>query len=196
MSARVGMERDIVNTSFLQKMWNSMRIMKRFTIPDILRTVPGETEDNANFYFYQLEETGVIGKIGNYIPGRVGEYQGYVLLKDIGHATQWLANGSSECIPDATKQLATTPSAIKKKTVNNKSKYENKKLIMEKLSVLDRQTALDLIIEALTLTLARPGEIGSDSEKEYQFINKWLEHVRPLKYRSIYFLKNGFEVLF
>ena len=76
--------RPVIATSMRQKMWQSMRIMKRFSIPDVLRTVDGSTHTNACKFFCRLEKAGIIGKTGSYVSGRTGEYQSYVLLKDMG----------------------------------------------------------------------------------------------------------------
>lgn len=84
MAGKKGMPRGAIRTCLRQQMWNSMRIMKRFTIPDILRTVPGATLANAYKYFGRIEKAGIIGKIGSFKQGRVGEFQAYALLKDIG----------------------------------------------------------------------------------------------------------------
>lgn len=77
-------QRPVIVTSMRQKMWQSMRIMKRFSIPDVLRTVDGATYTNACKFFCRLEKAGIIGKAGSYVSGRTGEYQSYVLLKDMG----------------------------------------------------------------------------------------------------------------
>ncbi len=67
-----------------QKMWKSIRIMKRFNIPDIIRTVPKTSYNGTAKYIGLLEKAGFVGKVGTYVSGRAGEYQGYVLLKDAG----------------------------------------------------------------------------------------------------------------
>lgn len=85
MPGKKGMQHNNPDVSCLrQRIWQSIRIMKRFNAPDILRTVPGSTATNIYKYFGRLEKAGIIGKIGNYISGRSGEYQAYALLKDIG----------------------------------------------------------------------------------------------------------------
>lgn len=94
MSPRKGVRRrPIIATSMRQKMWQSMRIMKRFSIPDVLRTVDGSTYTNACKFFCRLEKAGIIGKAGRYVSGRSGEYQGYVLLKDMGPVMPILGYG-------------------------------------------------------------------------------------------------------
>ncbi len=84
MSGKAGMQRKPSTTCLRQKMWQSMRIMKRFTVPDILRTVPGATKSNARKFFIRLEQAGIIKKVGSYVSGRTGEYQGYALIQDTG----------------------------------------------------------------------------------------------------------------
>jgi len=84
MPGKSGMNRKADVKCHRQKMWQSMRILKRFSIPDILRTVPGATYSNALSFFGRLDQAGFIGKVGNYVSGRAGEYQAYALLKDTG----------------------------------------------------------------------------------------------------------------
>lgn len=85
MAGKKGMRhRNPDRTCLRQKMWQSMRIMKRFSIPDILRTVTGATVTNARKFFARLEACGYIGRIGSYVSGRPGEYKAYALLKDTG----------------------------------------------------------------------------------------------------------------
>lgn len=102
MPGKMGMKRGVVTTSLRQRMWNSMRIMKRFSKPDILRTVSGATYSNALKFFGRLEKAGIIGKIGSYVSGRPGEYQGYVLLKDVGPVMPVLNYGKGSNVPPTT----------------------------------------------------------------------------------------------
>lgn len=84
MAGKKGVQHKPDTNSTRQKMWRSMRILKHFDIPSILRTVPEATYCNARKFFKQLENQGVVNKAGAYTSGRAGEYQRYVLLKDIG----------------------------------------------------------------------------------------------------------------
>jgi len=91
-------------TSLRQKIWQSMRIMKRFTIPDIMRTVPGSTYTNVYKFFNRLEKSGYVGKVGVYVSGRPGEYQGYALLKDTGPVMPVLSYGRCSDSPLQSKE--------------------------------------------------------------------------------------------
>lgn len=79
-----GMKQRAIVTSHRQKMWLSMRILRKFTIPDVLRTAPPAKIENAYKFFGRLEAAGIIGKVGDFTAGRAGEYQRFVLLKDMG----------------------------------------------------------------------------------------------------------------
>jgi hypothetical protein len=85
--------------SHRQMMWQSMRILKIFTVPTILRTVPGATASNAHRFLMRLENAGIIGKIGNYTSGRAGEFQEYALLNDAGPVMPVLGYGTGKDAP-------------------------------------------------------------------------------------------------
>lgn len=102
MAGMSGMKRKANSTCFRQKMWQSMRILKRFSIPDVLRTVPGTSYSNAINFFGRLEKAGFIGKVGSYISGRAGEYQAYALLKDTGPVMPVLGFGTGSNKPPTT----------------------------------------------------------------------------------------------
>ena len=89
-------------TCLRQKIWQSMRIMKRFTIPDMLRTVSELSLTNAYKYFGRMEKAGIIGKVGNYVTGRSGEYQCYSLLINLGPVMPVLSFGRGTDLPQAT----------------------------------------------------------------------------------------------
>jgi hypothetical protein len=80
-------------------MWQSMRIMKRFSMPDILRTVPGATKTNAVKFIGRLLAAGYIGRIGSYVSGRAGEFKSYALLKDTGPVMPSLGLGKGNDNP-------------------------------------------------------------------------------------------------
>lgn len=61
-----------------------MRIMRAFTLPDLMRTVPAATEHNVRSFLIQLNRHGVIAKNNGYTSGRSGEYQQFRLVKDFG----------------------------------------------------------------------------------------------------------------
>lgn len=95
MSGKSGMKRGVVSTCLRQKMWQSMRIMKRFNLPDLLRTVSQATESNARMFILRLESAGYIGRIGGYVSGRAGQYKSYALLKDTGPIMPVLSSKNS-----------------------------------------------------------------------------------------------------
>lgn len=65
--------------------WKSMRILGCFTIPDLMRTISVEVNyENIQKYVRKLMKHGYIKKIGRYTGGRVGEYQGYQLVRNTG----------------------------------------------------------------------------------------------------------------
>ena len=67
-----------------RKIWQSMRILRRFSLPDVCRTVPAVNISNVRKFAGNLERHGYIEKTGNYTGGRPGEFQLYRLVQDIG----------------------------------------------------------------------------------------------------------------
>ncbi len=67
-----------------RKMWNSIRIIRRFTLPDICRTVEAAQYANVRKFVSSLERHGYVAKDGRYRGGRPGEYQTYRLVIDAG----------------------------------------------------------------------------------------------------------------
>ena len=65
------------------KVWQSMRILRRFTIPDLCRT-SGAGRENVRKFIKRLETHGYVEQQGNYVSGRPGVYRGMRLVKDIG----------------------------------------------------------------------------------------------------------------
>lgn len=68
--------------------WNSMRILRRFTIPDLCRTSAIDTTDsdyeNLKKWVRRLEVHGVVAKQGRPRFRTVGDYQLYSLVRDRG----------------------------------------------------------------------------------------------------------------
>jgi len=79
-----GMKRTPPRNSARQKMWQTIRIKRRFDIRDLLITVPGAKADNARKLLNLLEQEGYIARITGYVTGRGGVYQGYRLIRDSG----------------------------------------------------------------------------------------------------------------
>ena len=68
-----------------RQVWKSMRMLRRFTIPDLMRTVTVEVAyENVQKFVRKLMKHGYIKKTGRYTGGRVGEYQIYQLIRDTG----------------------------------------------------------------------------------------------------------------
>jgi hypothetical protein len=85
MSGKTGMHhgKPRVNTT-RRNLWRSMRILKRFTLPDLIRTVPGCSYGNARKFVAALAVHGYVAKNGAYYTGCPGVYQGYRLARNNG----------------------------------------------------------------------------------------------------------------
>jgi hypothetical protein len=84
MSGKKGMLRSTPETSLRKDIWRSIRIMRAFTLPGLMRTVPQATEANTRRFLIQLNRHGIIAKNSGYVSGRSGEYQQFRLVKDSG----------------------------------------------------------------------------------------------------------------
>jgi hypothetical protein len=78
------MKRTPPKHSMRQKMWQTIRIKRRFTIDDLLITVPAAKGDNARKLLILLEKGGFIAPIPGYVGGRPGTRKAYRLVKDVG----------------------------------------------------------------------------------------------------------------
>jgi hypothetical protein len=67
-------------------LWQSMRILRRFSAPGLVRTVEGCGLDNALRYLRRLERHGYVQKIGPSGSGRPGQHQEFALVKNPGPA--------------------------------------------------------------------------------------------------------------
>lgn len=65
------------------KVWQSMRILRRFTISDLCRT-SGASRVNVRKFINRLEAHGYVTQQGDYTGGRAGVFRGLRLVKDIG----------------------------------------------------------------------------------------------------------------
>jgi hypothetical protein len=84
MSGKKGMLRSTPKNSLRRNIWRTIRIMRAFTLPDIMRTVPQATEYNVRSFLIQLNRHGVIAKNSGYLSGRSGTYQQFRLVNDFG----------------------------------------------------------------------------------------------------------------
>ena len=66
-----------------RKVWQSMRILRRFTIPDLCRT-SGATSNNVRKFIWRLAEHGYVTMHAPNVSGRTGSYHGWRLVKDTG----------------------------------------------------------------------------------------------------------------
>ncbi|AJF07789.1 hypothetical protein [Geoalkalibacter subterraneus] len=70
------------------KAWQSMRIMRRFTLPDLCRTLgPSRGKNdyqNLRKWMSNLCAHGVVVKEGRPVSGRAGDYQVFRLVRDSG----------------------------------------------------------------------------------------------------------------
>lgn len=71
-----------------RKLWQSMRILRRFTVADLLRTIPHDTKGlshtNAGKFVQRLAAHGYLNKVGDFKGGRPGAFQQYQLVIDNG----------------------------------------------------------------------------------------------------------------
>ena len=65
------------------KIWQSMRILRRFTIPDLCRTACAR-ESNVKKFLKNMTTHGYVTRHGSYVSGRKGSYQAFRLVRDIG----------------------------------------------------------------------------------------------------------------
>jgi hypothetical protein len=65
------------------KIWQSMRILRRFTIADLCRT-SGAKRTNVRKFIKRLEIHGYVAQHGAYTSGRAGVFRGLRLVKDTG----------------------------------------------------------------------------------------------------------------
>ncbi len=66
-----------------RKVWQSMRIMRQFTIADLCRTSCAK-RNNVRKFMAGLSRHGYIARFGKYVSGRAGSYQPWRLVRDTG----------------------------------------------------------------------------------------------------------------
>jgi len=79
-----GMKRVSAANAIRRQIWRSIRILRRFTQPDLMRTVPGSTMNNIGKYVHMLTRHGYLSKNGAVPTGRLGEFQVFQLVRDTG----------------------------------------------------------------------------------------------------------------
>ncbi len=70
------------NTS-RRKVWQSMRILRRFSVPDLCRTSGAKT-NNVRKFVLGLLKHGYVAKISDNLSGHAGSYHAYRLVRDVG----------------------------------------------------------------------------------------------------------------
>lgn len=65
------------------RIWQSMRILRRFTVPDLCRTSMA-TRENTRKFVAGLMRHGYVAPERGYQTGYAGVYKAYRLVKDIG----------------------------------------------------------------------------------------------------------------
>lgn len=74
-----------------------MRIhFKGFNVPMLMASVEGATYGNVQSYVSRLFKAGYLRKLGTVKRGHPGEYQAYILVKDIGPTMPVLLAGRHE----------------------------------------------------------------------------------------------------
>jgi len=64
--------------------WRSMRILRRFTRPQLQTTVTGLTETNAAKFIRTLRRAGYLRVTQEHVSGRSGSYDVFQLIRDTG----------------------------------------------------------------------------------------------------------------
>ena len=64
------------------KLWMSIRIQRRFTLPDVMRTSGAKYHNTKNFIAGLLIH-GYIAEAGMWTPGRAGVHKQYRLVRDL-----------------------------------------------------------------------------------------------------------------
>lgn len=67
-----------------RRLLRSIRIHRRFAIPDLLRSVPGVSRKSAANFVKRLERHGYVAPIPGHVSGRPGSHQWYRLVCDPG----------------------------------------------------------------------------------------------------------------
>ncbi len=91
MAGKKGRKRLSSARAARRKIWQSMRIMRRFTMADLCRT-SGAQISNVSKFIFLLKKHGYISPFGQYTRGRAGSYKSYRLIKDTGPEHPVLCN--------------------------------------------------------------------------------------------------------
>lgn len=83
MAGKKGMKRPSIEGAARRKVWRSMRIFRRFTVPDLCRT-SGANINNVLRFLHGLQKHGYVAPFGTYVGGRAGSYKSWRLVRDTG----------------------------------------------------------------------------------------------------------------
>ncbi|MFH2100220.1 MAG: hypothetical protein ABIJ95_11955 [Pseudomonadota bacterium] len=84
MAGVQGMKRTkSTNGTARRNVWRSMRILRRFTVPELCRTSKA-TRDNVWTYVRRLAAHGIVRQDGLFRGGRPGDCKNYRLVRDLG----------------------------------------------------------------------------------------------------------------
>lgn len=84
MSGIKGMRYTPRQTINRRNIWRSIRILRRFTLPQLSRTVPGAAYGTVRKFVSDMTRHGYIAKLVGNTGGNNGECQVYRLVKNIG----------------------------------------------------------------------------------------------------------------
>ncbi len=77
------------------RIWQSMRVLRRFTLPDLVATT-GASRENAKKYVRGLVRAGYLRCLSPYARGRKGGHAVWMLARDTGpHAPRLQADGQT-----------------------------------------------------------------------------------------------------
>lgn len=68
-----------------QKAWRSMRILKHWSVPAVVCTIPGASLDTIGRFVASLVRHGLAEKVPGYVRGRVGDHQIYRLYPKVAN---------------------------------------------------------------------------------------------------------------
>lgn len=84
MAGKRGMKRKSDTSTVRRNIWRSIRIHKKFNVPDIQRSVPNSTYNNVCKYISLLLKHGYISKVQGFRAGHIGQFQTYRLERNPG----------------------------------------------------------------------------------------------------------------
>lgn len=77
-----------------QQAWQAMRILRRFTLPQLLVTCPALAHRTARHYLARLRRCGYVAKVADRATGQVGSFDVYGLRRNTGPLAPIARKGS------------------------------------------------------------------------------------------------------